>query len=355
MSEATLHDLFELLDLFVIEQKHDGNYRLVGSVPDWFEHLFPGAAVSRKPLAPENLSPFLENFLIDAQALWKQNRNCRTSSGYWMQTDASGREFPLEAFAIRLGNKRFLTIDQPIAAYNEQRNILQKGREIVLNKEFLEEEVRKRTEQIRNREEEVAVRLVAAAEFRDDETGAHIRRIGLYAEVLARQLGCPAEYVDNIRIAATMHDIGKIGIPDSILLKPAVLTDKEFEIIKQHSEIGAKMLENSRAPMINMAHDIALYHHEKWDGSGYPTGLFQEDIPLSARIVAIADVYDALVHKRVYKPPIAELAAIDIIKQSGGKHFDPAIIAAFLDLHDDFKKIAAYDDSSMFPEAAEDC
>jgi len=349
MDDSTIRDLFGLLDLFVMELSEDNTYRLIGSVPDWFEHLFPGAAVHEKKLAPEEWSPFLENFLFDATEFWKETGNGRTPSGPWIESDSSGTEFPLEAYAISLGNRKILTIDHPKIAYSEQQSILQKGRENVLNKELLEEEVRNRTAQIRNREEEVALRLVTAADFRDDETGAHIRRIGLYSEVLTKKLGWSAGEIDNIRIAAPMHDIGKIGIPDSVLLKPDLLTDEEYIIMKNHTVIGGKMLENSRADMINMAHEIALYHLEKLDGTGYPSGLAGAKIPMSARIVAVVDVYDALVHKRVYKAPMSEITTLDIMKKSSGQHFDPALIDLFFDSLDDFRRIASYEDPGMFP------
>ena len=352
MNDSMLHDLFELLDILVLERLADGSYEPVGSVPLWFETLFPDAAEFDAP--PENWSPFLENYLFDAKAFWEKNEKGRLFSGPWIETDAGGSEFSLEASAIRLGDTEILTIEHSKEAYKKQQKLLQLGRDSLLNNEILEEEVRKRTAQIRNREEEVALRLLSAAEFRDDETGAHIRRIGFYSVVLARKLGWAPGDVDNIRIASTMHDIGKIGIPDSVLLKPGKLSDDEYEIMKKHSVIGGKMLADSKAPMINMAYDIALCHHEKWDGSGYPWGLVRKTIPLSARIVAIADVYDALVHKRVYKPAIAEVAALNIMKEARGRHFDPDLFDLFLDSLDEFRQIARYDGSEEFSGMADE-
>lgn len=354
MKTSALHDLFELLDIFVLERIDNEIYEPVGSVPDWFEHLVPGAATPNKPFAPGKYSPFLDNYLFDANKFWGKNEKGRSFSGPWIETDTTGKEFTLEASAICLGNTKVLTIEHPMAAYKEQQKLLQVGRDSLLSNERLEEEVRKRTAQIRNREEEVALRLLSAAECRDDETGAHIRRIGFYSVVLAKKLGWTIEEIDNIRIASTMHDIGKIGIPDYVLLKPGKLSDDEYEIMKQHPIIGGKMLTNSNARMIQMAHEIALCHHEKWDGSGYPQGLAGANIPLSARIVAIADVYDALVHKRVYKPAIAELASLNIMKESRGQHFDPDLFDLFLDALDDFRKIALYDGSEIFPVSSDD-
>jgi len=349
MKNTTLRDLFELLDILVLERSHDGTYGPVGSIPGWFTHLFPDATAHDSPLLPGEWSPFLENYLFDANAFWEKNERGRSFSGPWIETDASGCEFSLEASAICLENTHFLTIEHPKEAYDQQRKLFQAGRNSLLSNEILEQEVRRRTAQIRNREEEVALRLLSAAEFRDDETGAHIRRIGFYSALLSKKIGWSVEDVDNMRIASTMHDIGKIGIPDNVLLKPGKLSDDEYEVMKQHPIIGGKMLENSNARMINLAHEIALCHHEKWDGSGYPYGIAGADIPMSARIVAIADVYDALVHKRVYKPPIAEIAALDIMRSSRGRHFDPDLFDVFLDSLDEFREIASYDGSEQFP------
>jgi len=193
----------------------------------------------------------------------------------------------------------------------------------------LEGEVRRRTTQIRRREEEIALRLVAAAEFRDPDTGAHVRRIGRYAAALAQLLGWPAARVDDLRVAAMMHDIGKIGVPDSILLKPGPLLPEEFEIIKQHTVIGASILERSEIPLIEMAREIALSHHERWQGGGYPAGITGEGIAESARIVAVCDVYDALVHDRVYRRALPEAEVLEIMGSLRGRQFDPRILDLF--------------------------
>jgi putative two-component system response regulator len=206
-------------------------------------------------------------------------------------------------------------------------------------REALENEVRNRTEQIRRREEEVALRLVAAAEYRDEESGGHIRRMGMYAEALARALGWKLEEVDIIRVAAPMHDIGKIGVPDGILFKRDRLTPEEFEVVKKHTEIGAKMLSGSDIPLLQMAERIALAHHERWDGTGYPGGLARTDIPLPARLVAIADVFDSLTCVRSYRPAYSEEDALEMLNASRGSHFDPEVFDAFLDVLPAFRHI----------------
>ena len=203
----------------------------------------------------------------------------------------------------------------------------------------LEGEVRRRTEQIRRREEEIAHRLVAAAGFRHSETGDHVRRIGLYSAALGRLLGWPEARVDDLRVAAMMHDIGKIGVPDSILLKPGPLLPQEFEVIKGHTLIGARILDRSDVPMLHMAREIALSHHERWDGSGYPHGLAGDAIPESARIVAVVDVYDALVHDRVYRAALPEDRVLEMIVEQMGRHFDRQAAEAFLSASSRFRDI----------------
>jgi putative two-component system response regulator len=218
----------------------------------------------------------------------------------------------------------------------------------------LEDEVQRRTAQIRRREEEIALRLVAAAEFRDTDTGAHVRRIGLYSAALASFLGWPDAHVGDLRVAAMMHDIGKIGVPDSILLKPGPLLPDEMDVIRQHTIIGARILQGSEIPLIEMAREIALSHHERWDGSGYPNGLAGMEIPESARMVAVCDVYDALVHDRVYRAAMPEGAVVDYLRSQSGRHFDARVLAAFLDNIEAFRAIREEVRSDVLPSANDD-
>lgn len=174
-------------------------------------------------------------------------------------------------------------------------------------------------------------RLAAAAEYRDEETGNHIRRIGLYSHMIAQGLECDPEFLNLILLASPMHDMGKIGIRDSILLKPGRLTPEEFEEMKAHTLIGARILANSESPLMRLAETIALTHHERFDGTGYPVGLSGEDIPLAGRIVALADVFDALTSRRVYKPAFPLEKALRIIRHESPGHFDPEVLTAFED------------------------
>ncbi len=177
---------------------------------------------------------------------------------------------------------------------------------------------------------ELIQRLGRAAEFKDNETGMHVMRMSHVSGRLALQLGMDPYFSEQLIHAAPMHDIGKIGIPDHVLLKPGKLNDEELALMRKHPEMGAKILDNSTSPLIKLAHSVALYHHEKWDGSGYPFGLKGEAIPIEARIVAVADVFDALLNKRPYKEAWPVEAAVAEIESNRGKHFDPAIVDAML-------------------------
>lgn len=173
-------------------------------------------------------------------------------------------------------------------------------------------------------------RLVMAAEFKDEDTGDHIIRIGRYCPLIAEQLGLSTEFIDTIYYAAPMHDIGKIGIPDRILLKPGRLDDDEFDIIKTHTQIGARLLSRSKSKILQMAEEIAFSHHEKFNGKGYPQQLSGADIPISGRIVAIADTFDAITSKRPYKDPYPPEVALAILQKERGGHFDPDVLDIFV-------------------------
>ena len=204
----------------------------------------------------------------------------------------------------------------------------------------LEANLREQMQAVRRAHEETTLRLLSAACYRDEETGDHIKRTGCYCELFAEVLGWPADQVQNIRLAAPMHDLGKIGISDTILRKPGKLTPQEFAVMKTHTVIGARILEGSESAILQMAHEIALAHHERWDGTGYPRGLAGLEIPESARILAIVDVYDALTHRRVYHEALPEDKAMEIMEQGRGKHFDPFLFPVFLSLLPGIRRIA---------------
>ncbi|MFZ6673141.1 HD domain-containing phosphohydrolase [Undibacterium sp. Xuan67W] len=195
---------------------------------------------------------------------------------------------------------------------------------------LLQHEVEKATQDIRQRERELVIRLSKAAEYRDPETGAHVQRMAHYSKLIARSLGLSEEFQQMILDAAPMHDVGKLATPDYILLKPGKLDDEEMAIMRRHATIGAQILGGSDAPIIQLGEEIAGSHHEKFDGSGYPLKLVGEQIPLSGRIVAVADVFDALVSERPYKKPWPIDDARQYIINNSGKHFCPKCVDAFL-------------------------
>ena len=197
----------------------------------------------------------------------------------------------------------------------------------------LEEKVRARTEELERARFDLIERLGMAAEFRDDDTGQHTRRVGTAAALLAQALGLRPDQVEMLERAAPLHDVGKIAIPDRILLKAGPLEPEEMAIMRTHTTIGARLLSASQSPLLDVACEIALAHHERWDGTGYPRGLAGADIPLNGRIVAIADFFDALTHDRPYRKQRNRDAVLATIRSERGRHFDPDVTDAFLAGH----------------------
>jgi putative two-component system response regulator len=315
------------LDVSVFRRVDPATFILLTACPEWLEPLIPRSAAVGSRLSLHGKSEYLDHFLVDAHEFWGRTQSGRMSSGPWI-----AGEWPLEAQALVEDRQSFLVISHLGDAYRERVSLLQAARSHLLGEERLEREIRRRTQSIRDREEELAMRLLAAAGTRDEETGSHVRRIGLCSAAMGMALGWDDSRVADIRIAAPMHDIGKIGIPDSILLKPGRLDPAELRVMQQHTVIGSGMLSGSEIPLLKMGSEIALCHHEKWDGSGYPQGLAGEAIPVAARIVAIVDVYDAMIHRRVYKDPIPEQSVLETMKNAAGRHFDPALFDVFMSI-----------------------
>ena len=222
-----------------------------------------------------------------------------------------------------LDNSEFLARAKNMLALHQSR------KDLADRAAWLAGEVRKATAEIVAREQEIVFCLAKAAEYRDPETGAHIHRMAHYSRHIARGLGLSVEDQDLLLEAAPMHDIGKVGTPDLILLKMGKLTPEEFAVMKQHTVIGYEVLNASHAPMLRVAAEIAHTHHEKFDGSGYPRGLRGEEIPLFGRIVSVADVFDALTTARPYKKAWRLEDAAEFLKNGSGTHFDPACVSAF--------------------------
>lgn len=264
-----------------------------------------------------------------------------------------------ETYGLSLGAVDYITkpISPPILKERVKNHLLLKQSREILERqnEILEEKVIQRTEQLNDLQDVAMVAMGALAESRDPETGNHIRRTQHYVRALAEELAKKDKYRDYLQPevvtalfkSAPLHDIGKVGVPDSILLKPGRLTDEEFEEMKKHTTYGRDAIVAAEGSLgmadnfLLFAKEIAYSHQEKWDGSGYPEGLAGEDIPLSARIMAIADVYDALISERVYKPAFPHEKAVEMIIEGKGSHFDPELVASFESITEKFRQIAA--------------
>ena len=264
-----------------------------------------------------------------------------------------------EEFGLKLGAVDYITkpISPPVVLARVNTHLkLKASADFLRSKsDYLEQEVAKRTREVMAIQDVTILAMASLAETRDNETGNHLRRTQWYVRLFAEQLSLLPQYKDRLTAArisllyksAPLHDIGKVGVPDRILLKPGKLTEEEFIVMKRHTEYGRDAIiaaEQSLAgedTFLSLAKEIAFGHHEKWDGSGYPQGLSGDAIPLSARLMALADVYDALISKRVYKPAFSHEKARGIILEGRGTHFDPQIVDAFLAVEDEVRRIAA--------------
>lgn len=255
-----------------------------------------------------------------------------------------------EAEGLALGAVDYIT--KPINASLVKARI-NNQLELKRHRDHLQELVAERTEELKLTQEVTIEAMGALAEYRDPETGGHIRRTQNYVRALARQLCKNPKYapfldeptIELLHQSAPLHDIGKVGIRDEILLKPGRLDEVEIEEMKRHTEFGRDAIQAAERRLghnsfLRYAREIAETHQEKWDGSGYPYGLQADEIPVSGRLMAIADVYDALISKRVYKPPLAHTEAVGIIAAGKGSHFDPDMVDAFLEIHEEFRHIA---------------
>lgn len=285
-----------------------------------------------------------------------------------MKSDPRFREIPIifvtamgevedEAHGLELGAIDYIVkpISPPIVKARVKNHLELKlaKEELEQQNEILEIKVQDRTKELALTQDVTIYAMASLAETRDPETGGHIRRTQNYVLALAEHIRKRPKYkeeldpstVNILHKSAPLHDVGKVGVPDSILLKPGRLTEEEFEEMKKHTIHGRDTLKGAENMLgsnsfLRIAREIAYSHHEKWDGTGYPEGLKGEDIPLSGRLMAIADVYDALISKRVYKEPFPHKKAVAILSEGGGTQFDPDLIEAFLEIEDDFRRIA---------------
>ncbi|MHB1237120.1 MAG: response regulator [Gallionella sp.] len=276
---------------------------------------------------------YLMSGMTGLEAL-QQMKNIYALEGVPIVIVTASEDRDIKYQALESGATDFIT--KPIDPYECRvrcRNMLNLRRQqkiLLSHSHFLEQRVTEATRQIRAREQETLFRLAKAGEYRDEETGNHILRMAKYSRLIAEQLGLDQDNCDLIELAAPMHDIGKIGIPDHILQKPGKLDPEELAIMRTHPLIGFKILQDSPSKYLMLGATIALSHHEKYDGSGYPHGTKGIDIPLEARIVAVADVYDALTSNRPYKKAWSNGDSLAYLTANSGKHFDPACVDAFI-------------------------
>jgi PAS domain S-box-containing protein/putative nucleotidyltransferase with HDIG domain len=295
--------------------------------PAWTRILgYPEAEVLTRPFSDFVHPDDLERTQGVAAGLRESGDSLINFRNRYRAKDGSYRLFDWSA-TTSLTERRFHAVARDITDQNQLEEALAR------HHEALECAVRDRTRDLEAARLETLQALAYAAEYRDDQTHEHTARVGRAAAQLAEELGLEEEEVTLIRQAAPLHDVGKIGVPDRILLKQGKLTSGEVELMKQHTLLGARILGNSKSPALQLATEISLTHHEWWDGSGYPAGLEGKDIPFPGRIVAIVDVFDALTHPRPYKPAWPVAQAVAEIQSLAGQQFDPAVVDAFERLH----------------------
>lgn len=346
-------ELFGALDLLVTERCLPDGFQVVAPVPDFAARLFPQSVCRGRTVMDLQESPFIAHFLEEAESFWRENSKGFLKSEPWVESDASEREYGLEALAVSLGDRKIFVIRMLGLDFEHRRNLLQSARERLLLQRRLEKLVRERTRELALTHDATIEMLASLTETRLPETGGHIMRTKGYVHLLARiMMDHPRfrhfldeETIDHLHRAAPLHDIGKIGVSDTILMKPGTLTDAERHELMRHPLYGRNAILQAERKLggsrfLEMARIIAYSHHEKWDGTGYPEGLRGEEIPIPGRIMAVADVYDALVSKRVYKGPLLHENAVALMSREKGSHFDPDLADAFAAHADLFRQIA---------------
>ncbi len=353
MSELILLDLLAALDIFAAERVESGYFRPLGLIPGFGSRLCSWVDAGNSNLVTFDRSYFLTHFIEEAERYWLSAHGSALRSGPWIEADEGPGEVSLEASALCLKERKLLVVQVLGIDLQERHHLLQSARERLLLQRQCESLVRERTKELVRTQETTIETLAALTETRDPETGGHIKRTQNYVRLLAEKLRNHPRFCHYLSDAAVellckcapLHDIGKIGIPDRILLKPGKLTAQEIEEVRKHTTIGRDALLAAEERLgsnrfMRVAGEIAYTHHEKWDGSGYPRGLKGEQIPISGRLMALADVYDALVTRRVYKPPGRHHEAVASIRDGKGIHFDPDVVEAFLELEEEFRQLA---------------
>jgi response regulator RpfG family c-di-GMP phosphodiesterase len=319
---------------------------LVKKLEGCMSHTFSSSAAALEWAAANELDLLIVDYMmpdIDGLEFITRFRALPRHDGVPVLMITANDQKQLRYRALDLGANDFLIkpVDKVefLARTKNMLMVSEARKQLMDRAKWLDSEVRKATAEILERERETVLRLCKAAEYRDPETGAHILRMAHFSQLIARKLGLSVAEQELLLEAAPMHDIGKVGIADSILLKPGRLDAAEFEIMKQHAIFGYELLKGSSSKVLQAGAEIAKGHHEKYDGSGYPNGLKGTDIPLFSRIVAVADVFDALTSERPYKKAWEVEAAVDFLTAGAGSHFDPDCVRAFLEAWEDVVEI----------------
>lgn len=358
-----MHQVLEKTTVLVVDDSPDNLSLISGLLKDIYKLKVANNGEKAIKIAQSDTKPDL--ILLDVMMPGLSGYEvCQT-----LKADPATRHIPIifltamagtddEKKGLELGGSDYITkpISPPILLARVKTQLQNKAAADFLRdkNEYLEKEVAERTKEVMAIQDVTILSMASLAETRDSDTGNHIRRTQYYVLALANRLQSYARFSefltnDNIRLlfkSAPLHDIGKVGIPDRILLKPGKLDHDEFEIMKTHTTLGRDALANAEKSLgtdvafLKMAKEIAYSHQEKWDGSGYPEGISGDDIPISARLMAVADVYDALICRRIYKEGMPHEKACKIIQEGSGSHFDPDIVDAFVHIHEEFKAIA---------------
>ncbi|OIQ26430.1 two-component system response regulator [uncultured Vibrio sp.] len=327
--------------ILVVDDIPDNIHTLSGILSDQFK--IKAATSGKKAIQIANTTPKPHLILLDIMMpemdgyqVCQELKSNPLTAGIPVIFVTAKAEVVDEQKGFELGAVDYITkpISPPIVKARVQTHIALHNQNLEL-----EVKVKKRTKQLEQTRLEIIQRLGRAAEYKDNETGMHVIRMSHYSRIIAEQLDVNERWKELVFQASPMHDIGKIGIPDKVLGKPGKLDAEEWDTMQQHVKIGGDIIGDSDSLLLQMAREIALYHHEKWDGSGYPHGTKGEEIPLSARIVAIADVFDALTSERPYKKAWSIEKTVALIKEEAGSHFDPHLVDVFLGQLDQALKI----------------
>lgn len=352
-------DLLGALDVWVTERRPPYGFQQVGALPDFARRLFPHTVSPGSKVVDFRESPFLTHFLEEAESFWRGSSRVPLKSDPWVESEGCDGECALEAIALSLGERRFLVIRMLGMDFVHRRDLLQGARESLLHQRRLEGLVSERTRQLALTQDATIDMLASLIETRIPNTVGHIIRTKAYVQVLTHGVRehrrfrhfLDDETIELVLRAVPLHDIGKIGVPDTILFKPGKLTAADFDEIKKHPIYAKDAILQAEQRLggsrfLQTARVMAYSHHERWDGTGYPEGLRGEEIPIPARIMAVAEVYDALVTKRVDRGPLPHDEAVAMMARGKAEHFDPDLAEAFLDQADRFRRIASkYGDS----------